>query len=138
MLIMINTLFIIKPDAVYRKLIGVILSRFESKGFIFKKLKLVSLDQETAAKLYEPHKDKPFFNELIDFITSGPVIISIVEGKDAVNVVRHMIGSTKSYEAEPGTIRGDFGLDLTANIIHASDSEESFIRESSILFPDTK
>ena len=133
-----TTLFIIKPDAVSRKLIGTILSRFESKGFLFKQLKFVSLDQESAAKLYDPHKDKPFFNELIDFITSGPVVIAIIEGNDAVNVVRRMIGSTKSYDAEPGTIRGDFGLDLTANIIHASDSEESFIRESSVLFNNTK
>ncbi len=129
-----RTLIIIKPDAVRRGLIGKIISRFEEKGFKIMDLKMFSFTRQQAERFYEPHAGKPFFQDLVDFITSGPVVAAILEAHNAVSVVRLMIGPTRSFEAPPGTIRGDFGLGLTENVIHASDSEESFNRESAIVF----
>ena len=129
-----ETLIVIKPDGVKRGLVGEIISRFERKGFKIKALKMHQFTREEAEEFYSVHREKPFFGELVEFITSGPVVAAILEGRNAIEVVRLMIGSTDSAKAAPGTIRGDFGLELTANIIHASDSKESFERESKVIF----
>ena len=129
-----QTLIIIKPDAFQRKLTGIILSRFENKGFLIKELKSYNFTKEKAEEFYSDHKNKPFFSELVSFISSSTVAVCILEGENAINIVRHMIGSTRSFEAQPGTIRGDYGLGITNNIIHASDSYESFIKESKVIF----
>lgn len=131
-----RTLIVIKPDAVKRGLIGRIISRFEDKGFKILALKLVNMNEEMAKEFYSVHKDKPFFNDLVNFITSGSVVAAILEGREAIKVVRKIIGTTRSYEAEPGTIRGDFGLGITDNVIHASDSPESFEREAKVIFKE--
>ncbi|MFQ5782411.1 MAG: nucleoside-diphosphate kinase [Nitrosopumilus sp.] len=129
-----KTLFIVKPDAVARNLVGQVVSRFERKGFKILKLKMFTFSQEQAEKFYDVHKDKPFFGELTSFITSGPVVAAIIEGNNAIATTRIMIGATKSFEAVPGSIRGDYGLGFTDNIIHASDSQESFDHESRVAF----
>lgn len=129
-----QTLIIIKPDAFQRKLTGIILSRFENKGFLIKELKSYNFTKEKAEEFYSDHKNKPFFSELVSFISSSTVAVCILEGEHAINIVRQMIGSTRSFEAHPGTIRGDYGLGITNNIIHASDSYESFIKESKVIF----
>jgi nucleoside-diphosphate kinase len=129
-----QTLIVVKPDAFERKLTGTILSRFEVKGFLIKELKSYIFTKEKAEEFYSAHKDKPFFNELVSFISSSTVVACILEGENAINIVRLMIGSTRSFEAQPGTIRGDYGLGITKNIIHASDSDESFIKESTVIF----
>ena len=129
-----QTLIVVKPDGFRRGLTGKVLARFEQKGFVIKNLKYYSFTKEKAQEFYSVHKDKPFFGELVSFITSGPVVACILEGNNAVGTTRIMIGSTKSFEAAPGTIRGDFGLGFTDNIIHASDSPESFINESRVIF----
>ncbi|NIM25228.1 MAG: nucleoside-diphosphate kinase [Nitrososphaeria archaeon] len=129
-----QSLFIIKPDAVARNLTGEVIARFERKGFKLVKLKLFNFAKEQAENFYGVHKDKPFFGELVSFITSGPVVVAIIEGNNAIATTRIMIGATKSFEAAPGSIRGDFGLGFTDNIIHASDSQESFDHESRVAF----
>jgi len=129
-----KSLFIIKPDAVARNLVGEIISRFERKSFKIVKLKMFTFTQEQAEEFYAVHKDKPFFGELVSFITSGRVVAVVIEGNNTVATTRKMIGTTKSFEAEPGSIRGDFGLGLTDNIIHASDSAESFEHEERVAF----
>jgi len=129
-----QTLIVVKPDGFKRHLTGKILARFEEKGFEIKNLKSYNFTNEKAREFYSVHKDKPFFGELVSFISSGMVVACILEGNNAVNTVRLMTGATKSFEAAPGTIRGDFGLGLTDNIIHASDSAESFIKESRVIF----
>ncbi len=129
-----QTLIVIKPDGFKRQLTGKVLARFEEKGFKIKNLKSYNFTKEKAQEFYSEHKDKPFFGELVSFISSGMVVACILEGNNAVNTVRTMIGATKSFEAAPGTIRGDFGLGFTDNIIHASDSPESFIKESRVIF----
>jgi len=131
-----RTLIMLKPDAVARGIIGEIIARFEKKGFKILALRMMRFDRRIANDFYSPHVGKPFFPELEKFITSGPLIAAILEGSNAVDVVRRMIGSTKSFEASSGTIRGDYGLGITDNVIHASDSAESFSRESKILFPE--
>jgi len=129
-----QSLVILKPDAVARSLTGEIIARFEQKGFKLVKLKLFTFTQEQAENFYGVHKEKPFFGELTSFITSGPVVAAIIEANNAIATTRIMIGTTKSFEAAPGTIRGDFGLGFTDNIIHASDSQESFDHESRVAF----
>jgi len=129
-----QTLIVIKPDGFKRRMTGKILARFEEKGFEMKDLKSFNFTKEKAREFYSVHRDKPFFGELVSFISSGMVVACILEGKNAINTVRLMIGTTKSFEAAPGTIRGDFGLGFTDNIIHASDSAESFIKESRVIF----
>ena len=129
-----QSLIVIKPDGFKRHLTGKILARFEEKGFQLKSLKSYNFTKEKAQEFYSVHKDKPFFDDLLSFIMSGPVVECVLEGNNAVNTVRLMIGSTKSFEAAPGTIRGDYGLGFTDNIIHASDSSESFIKESRVIF----
>lgn len=129
-----KTLIVVKPDGFKRRLTGRILSRFEDKGFQIIDLKLFNFTQQKAEQFYSIHRAKPFFKELVSFISSGTVVACILGGNNAINTVRNMIGSTKSFEAAPGTIRGDFGLGFTDNIIHASDSSESFIKESQVIF----
>lgn len=129
-----QTLFIIKPDAVERKLVGQIISRFESKGFKILKLKMFTFTKSQAEEFYSVHNTKPFFGELVSFITSGPVVAAVIEGNNAVATTRLLVGATKSYEAVPGSIRGDFGLGISDNIIHASDSKESFEKEARVVF----
>jgi len=130
-----QTLFIIKPDGVKRGLIGEIISRFENRNFKFAKLKMFTFTKEMAQEFYSDHNDKPFFGELVSFITSGPVVAAVIEGDNAIATTRLMVGSTKSFEAQPGTIRGDLGLGITDNIIHASDSPKSFEKEVKVVFP---
>ncbi len=129
-----KSLFIVKPDAVARNLVGEVISRFEKKSFKIIKLKMFTFTKEQAEEFYSVHKDKPFFGELVSFITSGRVVAAVIEGNNAVATTRKMIGATKSFEAEPGSIRGDFGLGFTDNIIHASDSAESFEHEERVAF----
>jgi len=129
-----QTLIVIKPDAFERKLTGQILSRFENKGFLIRELKSYIFSKEKAEEFYSVHRNKPFFSELVSFISSSKVVACILEGENAINTVRILIGSTRSFDAQPGTIRGDYGLGITNNIIHASDSYESFIKESKVIF----
>jgi nucleoside-diphosphate kinase len=129
-----DTLIVVKPDGVRRGLVGQIIGRFETKGFVVKRLQMLTMSKAQAEDFYSVHKGKLFFGELVTFITSGPVVGVVLSGRDAVATVRLMVGATKSWEAAPGTIRGDFGLGLTDNTIHASDSPESFARESKVFF----
>jgi nucleoside-diphosphate kinase len=129
-----ETLVVIKPDGVKKGLVGEIIRRFEAKGFMVKRLEMQTMSKSLAEEFYSVHKGKPFFGELVAFITSGPVVGAVLSGRDAVATVRRMVGVTKSWEAAPGTIRGDFGLGYTDNIIHASDSAESFTREIGVFF----
>lgn len=124
-----RTLLIIKPDAVERKLIGEIIQRIERKGLEIKALKMENITLEKAEKHYEIHKGKEFYNGLIEFITSGPVVLMVVEGINCIQIVRHMAGSTSPLDAIPGTIRGDYSMDTLRNIVHTSDSVETSTKE---------
>ncbi|MEM0123593.1 MAG: nucleoside-diphosphate kinase [Conexivisphaerales archaeon] len=128
-----RTLILVKPDAVKRGLVGRIIQRFEDKGFRILNMKMIEMTREMADDFYSVHRGKPFFENLVLFITSGPVVAVIMEGRNAIDAVRIMIGSTDASKAPPGSVRGDFSLGLTDNSIHASDSEESFIRETRAL-----
>jgi nucleoside-diphosphate kinase len=129
-----QTLIIIKPDAVKRDLVGEILSRFEKKEFSISKLKMFNFTTEMAEQFYSVHSSKPFFGELVSFITSGRVAAAIIEGENVINMTREIIGKTNPKEASPGTIRGDFGSGILENSIHASDSRESFDKEVNVVF----
>jgi nucleoside-diphosphate kinase len=130
----------VKPDGVQRGLIGEIISRFEHRGLKLVGAKALQLDEELAKTHYSEHEGKPFFEGLIEFITSGPVFAMVWEGKDATRQVRRMVGATDPAEAAPGTIRGDYGLDLGRNVIHASDHEDEGANEQEIevFFDDTE
>ena len=132
-----DTLVVVKPDGVRRALVGEILARFERKGFVVKRLHMLTMSKSQAEEFYSVHREKPFFGELVAFISSGPVVGAVLSGRDAVATVRRMVGATKSWEAAAGTIRGDFGLGYTDNMIHASDSAESFAKEQSAFFGKT-
>lgn len=129
-----TTLIILKPDAVKRKLVGEIISRIERKNLTIARLDMRVLDKETLDKHYEEHKEKGFYPELVEFMSSGPVVVMEVQGRDAQMVMRTMMGSTDPATAEPGTIRGDYGILFTENLIHGSDSPESAAREIEIFF----
>jgi nucleoside-diphosphate kinase len=129
-----ETLIVVKPDGVKRGLVGEILGRFEAKGFTIRRLQMVTMTRAQSEEFYSVHRDKPFFHELVAFVTSGPVVGAVLSGRDAVATVRRMVGATKSWEAVAGTIRGDLGLGLTDNAIHASDSAESFRKEQAAFF----
>jgi len=129
-----QTLILIKPDAVKKGLIGNILSRFEDKGFKITKLKMMRLSNEDAKRFYDIHMGKPFFNDLVSFITSGPIVAAMIEGKNAQETIRRMIGPTNPKDAPKGTIRGDFATSITENAIHASDSPESLLKEYKVIF----
>jgi len=128
-------LVLAKPDAVQRGLIGEIVSRIEKKGLRIAALRMLQMDEAMAKRHYAVHEGKPFFSDLVDFITSGPIVAVVVEGEKAVEVVRTLMGDTDPIKAAPGTIRGDFGLDIGQNLIHGSDSEENARREISLFFP---
>ena len=129
-----QTLIIVKPDAVKRNLAGEILSRFEKKGFAISKQKTLNFTTEMAEEFYSAHSSKPFFGELVSFITSAEVVAAIIERDNAVSLTREIIGNTNHKEASAGTIRGDFGISITENSIHASDSSESFDKEVNVIF----
>jgi nucleoside-diphosphate kinase len=129
-----RTLVLIKPDAVQRRLAGRILSRFENKGLKIVALKLMQISDELAARHYGEHKERPFYQGLVDFMTSAPVVAIAIEGPHAVSVVRKMMGATFGFNAEPGTIRGDFGVSNQYNLVHGSDSPESAARELELFF----
>src|SRR5438046_5810569 len=129
-----RTLIILKPDAVQRNLCGEIITRFENKGLQIVAAKLMKIPQQLAETHYEPHKGKPFYPGLVKFMTSSPVIVLVLAGKDAINIARKMMGATFGSKAEPGTIRGDFGVSNSFNLIHGSDSPESAQRELSLFF----
>lgn len=131
-----RTLVLIKPDAMQRGLAGEIISRLERKGLKIIALKMLQMDKAMAERHYAIHKGKPFFSSLVDFITSAPLIAAVVEGENAVEVVRRMMGETDPLRAAPGTIRGDFGLDIGQNLIHGSDSEENARQEISLFFSE--
>ncbi|MDD5457665.1 MAG: nucleoside-diphosphate kinase [Candidatus Margulisbacteria bacterium] len=129
-----QTLVLIKPDAVQRRLIGEIIARFEKKGLDIIKLQMMTVNREMAEKHYAEHKGKPFYDRLINFITSAPLVAMVVEGERAINIVRKMCGATDSAVAEPGTIRGDYSISNSLNIVHSSDSSTSAEREIGIFF----
>ncbi len=129
-----KTLVIVKPDGVSKGLIGAILKRFEDRGLSIVEAKVMKMSKELASKHYAEHSDKPFFGELVDSIIVGPVFVASVEGEGVVSVVRRMIGETNPAVSAPGTIRGDFALSISSNIIHGSDSVESAKRELDLFF----
>jgi nucleoside-diphosphate kinase len=131
-----RTLIVIKPDAVKKNAIGAILKRFEDEGFTIKMLKMLQLSRSDAEEFYSVHRSKPFFNELVEFITSGPIVAAVVEGNDDSTIarVRSIIGVTDPRKAEKDTIRYLYGSNITMNAIHASDSAESFQREVKVIF----
>jgi nucleoside-diphosphate kinase len=129
-----STLLIVKPDAVRRGLIGEVLRRVEAKGLRVAEMRMTTIDRATADEHYGEHREKPFFDELVGFIGSGPVVVARVEGERAVPVLRSLLGPTDPALAPPGTIRGDFGLIITENLVHGSDSPESAERELKLFF----
>lgn len=126
----------VKPDGVQRELVGEIIGRFEKKGVKIVGLKLMVINEKLAMKHYEVHKGKSFFEDLIKFIISGPVVAMVMEGEGVIDIIRKMVGATKPGDADPGTIRGDFVLDAGQNIIHASDSKENAEREIKLFFSE--
>lgn len=133
-----RTYLMIKPDGVQRNLIGEIVSRFERKGFTLVAAKLMTVSRETAETHYAEHKERPFFGDLVDFITSGPVFAMVWEGENVISTARTMMGATNPADAAVGTIRGDFGVRVDMNVIHGSDSPESAKREIGIFFSDAE
>jgi nucleoside-diphosphate kinase len=129
-----RTLVFVKPDGVQRGLVGEIISRLERKGLKIVALKMLQMDRVMAERHYGIHRDKPFFSSLVDFITSGPIVAAVVEGRQAVEVVRRLMGDTDPLKAAPGTIRGDFGLEVQENLIHGSDSVDNAQKEISHFF----
>jgi nucleoside-diphosphate kinase len=131
-----RTLILVKPDAFARNLTGEIISRFERKGLTLAALKLETLSRETAERHYAEHNGKPFFGELVGFITSGPLVAMVLEGESAVEAARQVIGATNPLQSAPGSIRGDFAVAIGTNMVHGSDSPESGTREIGIFFPE--
>ena len=131
-----RTLILVKPDAFARNLTGEILARFERKGLRLVALELRTLDREIASSHYAEHEGKPFYEELVSFITSGPLVALVLEGDDAIRAARQVIGATNPLEAAPGSIRGDFAIEVGQNMVHGSDSPESAAREVALFFPD--
>jgi nucleoside-diphosphate kinase len=131
-----RTYIMVKPDGVSRRLSGEIIRRFENRGLRLVGLKMVVPTRETAKAHYAVHSDKPFFGELVDFVTSGPVVAMVWEGNDAIALCRQMIGATKPVNATPGTIRGDYTCDMMSNLIHGSDAPETAAEEMALWFSD--
>jgi len=131
-----RTFLMIKPEGVERGLIGEIIGRFERKGFKILALNLTRLSREQAERQYEEHRGKDFFNDLVSYISSAPVVTFVIEGENAIATAREMAGATDPRQARPGTIRADYGIDVQRNVIHASDSEESARREIALHFGD--
>jgi nucleoside-diphosphate kinase len=129
-----QTFVMVKPDGVRRRLVGEVVRRIEAKGYELKEMKLFTIEESLAKKHYAEHTEKPFFGELVMFITSGPVVAMVVEGPDAVTGMRQIMGATNPLDAAPGSIRGDFASLITENIVHGSDSPESAEREINLFF----
>ena len=133
-----RTYLMVKPDGVQRNLIGEIVTRFEKKGFTLVGAKLMTISKEMAEEHYGEHKERPFFGELVSFITSGPVFAMVWEGNNVIATARKMMGATNPVDADPGTIRADFAVNLSQNVIHGSDSPESAAREIGIFFNENE
>ena len=131
-----RTLILVKPDAFARNLTGEIIARFERKGLHIAALRHMTMDVALAEQHYAEHQGKPFFGELVSFITSGPLVAMVLEGQDAVRAARQVIGATNPLEAAPGSIRGDFAVEVGQNMVHGSDSPESAAREAALFFPE--
>ena len=131
-----RTLVLVKPDGVRRRLIGEVIRRLEAKGLNIVEMRMLTMDKEMASKHYEEHTEKPFFGDLVTFITGGPLLAMAVEGDEAVSVVRTLMGATDPKKADLGTIRGDLAIEMTENIVHGSDSPVSAARELALFFPD--
>ncbi|MCA8964035.1 MAG: nucleoside-diphosphate kinase [Planctomycetes bacterium] len=131
-----RTLILLKPDAVQRGLVGQVLSRFEQKGLKIAAMKLMQITPELAAKHYEAHKERKFYPGLVKFMTSSPVVALALEGIDAIKICRNLMGATFGADAAPGTIRGDFGVSRSYNLVHGSDSPEAAARELELFFPE--
>jgi nucleoside-diphosphate kinase len=131
-----RTLVLVKPDGVRRGLAGEVISRLEGKGLTLVRMELRTLDRATAEEHYGEHKERPFFGELVEFITGGPLVAMVVEGPNAVAGTRRLMGVTNPVEATPGSIRGDYALEIGQNLVHGSDSPESAAREAKLFFPD--
>jgi nucleoside-diphosphate kinase len=131
-----RTLILVKPDAFARNLTGEIIARFERKGLALVALQLRTLDRQIASRHYAEHEGKPFYEELVTFITSGPLVALVLEGNDAVRAARQVIGATNPLEATTGSIRGDYAIAVGQNMVHGSDSPESAAREVALFFPD--
>lgn len=129
-----KTFVMIKPDGVAKNIIGNIINRFEAAGLIVRNLHMLEMTRDEARELYSVHADKPFYDSLVSFILSGPVVVMVLEGEDAVVAVRGLMGATNPKEAAPGTIRADFAQEIEKNIVHGSDSLESYERESKLFF----
>jgi nucleoside-diphosphate kinase len=133
-----RTLILVKPDAFERGLTGEIIGRFERKGLRIVALKHMTVDRDLAEEHYAEHRDKPFFGDLVQFITGGPLVALVLEGYEAVTAARQVIGSTNPLEAAPGSIRGDYALEVQTNMVHGSDSPESAQRETGLFFPELR
>src|ERR671929_2165489 len=131
-----RTLILVKPDAFARGLTGEIIARFERKGLRIVALQHMTMSEELASQHYAEHEGKPFYGELVSFITSGPLVALVLEGQDAIRAARQVIGATNPLEAVPGSIRGDFAIEVGQNMVHGSDSPESGEREATLFFPD--
>jgi len=131
-----RTLILVKPDAFARALSGEIIARFERKGLRLVALRLLTMERELAERHYAEHEGKPFYGELVSFITSGPLVAMVLEGESAVEAARQVIGATNPLEAAPGSIRGDFAIEVGQNMVHGSDSPESAAREVGLFFPE--
>jgi nucleoside-diphosphate kinase len=129
-----QTFVMVKPDGVRRRLVGEVIRRIEAKGYDIREMRLMTVDESLAKKHYAEHVDKPFFDELVSFVTSGPSVAMVVEGADAVAGLRQIMGATNPLDATPGSIRGDFATEITRNIVHGSDSPESAEREINLFF----
>jgi nucleoside-diphosphate kinase len=131
-----RTLILVKPDAFERRLTGEVIARFERKGLSIVAMKHMTVDRDLAERHYDEHRDKPFFGDLVEFITGGPLVAMVLDGHEAVTAARQVIGATNPLEAAPGSIRGDFGLEVQTNLVHGSDSDESAEREVGLFFPE--
>jgi nucleoside-diphosphate kinase len=131
-----RTLILVKPDAFARGLTGEVIARFERKGLMIVAMGLMTVDRALAEQHYDEHRERPFFGELVEFITGGPLVALVLEGYEAVTAARQVIGATNPLEAAPGSIRGSFGLEVQTNLVHGSDSPESAAREIGLFFPE--
>ena len=133
---MSRTLILVKPDAFERRLTGEVIARFERKGLTIVALKHMTIERELAERHYDEHREKPFFGDLVEFITGGPLVAMVLEGYEAVTAARQVIGATNPLEAASGSLRGEFGLEVQTNLVHGSDSDESAEREVALFFPE--